>query len=345
MEAIESNTASLAIQPGAASLPALMAGQAIDFAHLSPETAITLKSAGRDYVLTAHDLIKWTCPGVPVHEAVKLLVTAQNLGLNPLFGEIELINFGGKWTVSIRKNGYVRIGGRDPNYDGHESGIVIQPADYSKPPQDIAGTLTPRGWVIVGGWCKVYRKGISRPIYKRVSLDDYDRNTGTWKTNPAVMIEKVPIAQAFREACPIGEHYDESEMPVQREATISNEAIESASRPAQAIIAQTPEVIPASTPVASISAPASDSANVPVIPGFDVVDVEVVPTEPQDEPCTIDQQAQINTLVAKLNMNTSTYNKMLSSRGREKLEDLTRFEALQIITKLLEKTEYKTLAS
>lgn len=337
-----------------ANLPAIMPGQAIDFGQFTPDTKVLMRSGSQDFEMSATSIRQWVAPGAPLSEAMRLLVVARNVNLNPMLKEIELLDIRGSWHIYVRKQGLMKIALRYPEYDGIETGIVIQDkADESKPPVDIPGTVKPRGYLLVGGWAKVWRKGVSRPTYKRIALQDYRRgDKGIWWDNPVVMCEKTALAQALRETFPIGEIYDESELPVQREASIVDDdslglPVPSGQLPPS--VAITPEVIeaPALTvaTVATEAPPAKAEPFVPATPGFDVVDVVAEPVEPHDQPCTVDQQAQLNTLIAKLNMSEATHNKMLSSRGRSKIEELTRLEATQIICKLIEKSEYKTFAS
>ncbi|WP_406698547.1 recombinase RecT [Singulisphaera sp. Ch08] len=333
-----------------ANLPAIMPGQAIDFGHLSDETAICLSGAGREYRMTARDVIKWVAPAAPVSEAVKLLVVAQNVNLNPMLKEIELLEIKGTWHIYVRKQGLIKVAQRFPEYDGHETGVVVQIKDLSQPPIDIAGAITPRGFLLQGGWAKVYRKGWSRPVYKRCALQNYAKDKGIWVDNPAVMIEKVAFAQALRESFPIGEVYDESELPgVEREIALS---IEDASTnhpanrnpvpsffqmaPAPLLPVVQAPIVPEYTP------PTATEPAVPVLPEPEAIDVEAAEVEPYKQPCTEEHRAKLAELVAKVGMNEATYNKVvLEKRGVQSAEQLTCEQAGELIRNLGEILEKK----
>lgn len=348
MQAIENSN------PGSApagNLPAIMPGSQIDFGRLDAETSICLKSGGREYRISANDVLKWVAPGAPVSEAVRLLVVAQNTGLNPMLKDVELLSVGGQWHIYVRKQGLIKAALRYPEYDGMESGIVVQAigADADKSYIDIDGTICPGGHRLVGGWAKVYRKGVSRPAYKRVPLDKYDRKSGVWNSNASMMIEKVAIMQALRDTFPIGEVYDESELPGvpqeaedathERQARVASpeaaleqydesaltRALEAEYTPAQ------PEVA-----IATSAAPASSTEDL-------VIDVTPVDTEaePHEGPCTPKQLAELADLVQRAGMGEKSYRGMLARRGVETPEQLTVLQATQIIIALTERVSAK----
>jgi hypothetical protein len=214
-------------------LPAVRQGQAIQLRDIKDDTQLAIHSAGRDYLVTPRDIISWVAPGAPLHEAKKFLVICQTTGLNPLLGDIDLFLAGNKWQAFVRKNGYLKCARNDPGYDGHESGVTIQAFQVNPKGQkiktgpflDIPGTCVPDGHLLIGGWCRMWRKGISRPFFKRVSFAEYGKTgPGTWQSIPCTMIEKVAIAHAARECIDLlANTYDESEMypgVVQTEARV-----------------------------------------------------------------------------------------------------------------------------
>lgn len=328
---------------GKAATPAVIgASDTVDFATLGPTTAIAIKSGGREYRITPSDVMKWIAPDAPMNEAVKLLVTAQNVGLNPMLKEIELLPVNGTHQIYVRKSGLFKVAQRYPEYDGHESGVVIRKTDdeYATP-IDIPGTIVPRGNVIVGGWAKVYRKGWSRPVYKRIALQNYSTGKGIWLSNPGVMCEKTALAHCWRESFPIGEIYDEAELPVQVEAAVSGDPVYFtppsqgvAVTPAPAAIE--PEYTPPPTTPTPTPAP-------PVVPGFEVVDVEVDDATPDHEkPCTTAQVHELMDLLDKLGADEMTRAKILEKRGCEAVHQLTVWQATDLKIKLIERLDAAT---
>ena len=55
---------------------------------------------------------------------------------------------------------------------------------------------------LVGGWASIYIKDWEVPFEHSVALAEFNKGTSTWKTMPAVMIRKVALVQALREAFP-----------------------------------------------------------------------------------------------------------------------------------------------
>jgi hypothetical protein len=61
---------------------------------------------------------------------------------------------------------------------------------------------------LLGGWARVFIKGIKEPFYSAVSFNEYvgrdkDGNINKqWNSKPCTMIRKVALSQALREAFP-----------------------------------------------------------------------------------------------------------------------------------------------
>lgn len=292
-----------------------MTGNAIELRGVGAETQLAIHANGRDYLVSPKDILEWVAPGAPIGEAKKFLVVCQTTGLNPLLGEIDLLPFSGKYQAVVRKNGYLKCARRDPDYDGHESGISVQAyktglagkKTKEGPIIDIPGTCVPDGHLLIGGWCKMYRKGISRPVYKRVSFSEYGKNTpGPWQAIPCTMIEKVAIAHAARESFDLlAGTYDDSEMD---RAPI---------RPApqqEAALAQVPASVISATVVLP---PPENGATTDVVSGIRAT-----------------QNARILELVEKVKMDGTAFANMLTRRSVNSLDELTADQAAEIIGKL-----------
>jgi len=130
---------------------------------------------------------------------------------------------------------------RSGKYKSFKAGVVLSPASQDAltfegtavegvvvPYRAIQGTLIPPGWVLVGGWCQVWRTDRDDPATAVVSMKEYvrKRRDGNvqkmWSEErgiPATMIRKTAIAHAHREAFPgeVGRLYTPEEFPERSE--------------------------------------------------------------------------------------------------------------------------------
>ncbi len=67
--------------------------------------------------------------------------------------------------------------------------------------EEVAGAFMAPDDQLLGGWCKVHRKGKDQ-FFISVSLKEYDNQRQQWRRMPATMIRKVAVVQALREAFP-----------------------------------------------------------------------------------------------------------------------------------------------
>lgn len=58
----------------------------------------------------------------------------------------------------------------------------------------------PKNSTLIGGWCEVYRKDRTRPVYREVELSAYNTGKNWWQKAPGQMIEKVAIVAAVRDS-------------------------------------------------------------------------------------------------------------------------------------------------
>lgn len=142
-------------------------------------------------------------------------------GLNPFLGELYATKYENKKTgipklaVFVGKNGYLKSGVNDPEYDYHYSDTVYEGDDF----QIVDGEVrhTQKGWgmskKLIGAYTVVKRKSSSKPIVVKVLLREYEQMHGVWPGKKETMIKKVSLSQAFREAFPgrFNGTYDESE--------------------------------------------------------------------------------------------------------------------------------------
>lgn len=156
--------------------------------------------------------------------------------LNPFLKEAYCIKYGSEPAqLIVGKDVIVGRAVTHPQYDGKETGVIVQCEDGKTVERQ--GCFKLPSETLVGGWAKVYRKDRSRPEYMSVSFDevanrkrDGELNTN-WKNKGATMVEKVAKVRALREcfvdelsglyeAEEFGEELPSVEKTVQTEAPI-----------------------------------------------------------------------------------------------------------------------------
>ena len=135
--------------------------------------------------------------------------------LNPFLREAYLVKFGSNPAqIIVGKDVFLKRARANPRFKGFKAGIIVENinGDYQHRP----GTFYTPGEKIVGGFCKVAIEGWEFPLEHTVAMSEFSRGTATWKSMPAVMIRKVALVQALREAFPedFQQLYSEEEMPV-----------------------------------------------------------------------------------------------------------------------------------
>ena len=120
--------------------------------------------------------------------------------LNPFLNEAYIVKFGSDAQIVVGKEAFMKRAESQVQYDGFEAGIIVERNGEVK---ELAGCFALKNDTLLGGWCRVYRKDRSHPIYQSVSFSEYNKSQSTWKSMPATMIRKVAIVQALREAFPI----------------------------------------------------------------------------------------------------------------------------------------------
>ena len=127
--------------------------------------------------------------------------------LNPLVRDAYLIKYGSQpATIVTSKDAIMKRAMRNPNYGGHQAGVIIIDTDGEI--TNRTGSMVLPGEQIVGGWAKTYVKGYEVPIETTVGFEEYAgrKNDGSlnsmWANKPGVMIRKVALAACLREAFP-----------------------------------------------------------------------------------------------------------------------------------------------
>ena len=118
------------------------------------------------------------------------------------------------------RSGFLAIAHRSGKFDGMESGT-------RKDGDDLIG------------WCRVYRKDMSRPFEVEVSLSEYSTGKNLWQTKPKTMIIKVAESHALRRAFGISGLY-------------SPEEIDTGDRPEPRLVTEVPSASPTTCEVCGI---------------------------------------------------------------------------------------------
>lgn len=141
------------------------------------------------------NLIKAICARDCTNSEFELLLyLANKYQLDPLARQIWAVKYNNEPArIFTGRDGYLEIAHRSNMFDGMESGTK----------------LDEEGKVI--GWCRVFRKDMTRPFSVEVSLSEFDTKRNTWAKMPKVMIVKVAESQCLRKAFSITGLYSPEE--------------------------------------------------------------------------------------------------------------------------------------
>ena len=144
-------------------------------------------------------------------------------GLNPFLKEAYCIKYGNNPAqIVVGKDAVLKRAIKNPNYDGMESGVIIQNKETSEIIERKGTFYLRDSENIVGGWAKVYRKDWQHHTYCSVAFDEVaqKKNDGklnfNWSGKGATMVEKVAKVRALRETFveEVGGMYEAEEMGV-----------------------------------------------------------------------------------------------------------------------------------
>lgn len=174
---------------------------------------------GTEVTITADDVRqKLGCPHATDKDLALFAAQAKMFNANPWADEIYLTGYNGKdgWRYSVILSYHIfnRIATKQEDYDGIESGIIVGLKNGGIEYRDGAAWFADMGERLLGGWAKVYRKGISHPFTVTMSRKEYDTGRAMWKSKPGFMCEKTAKAQAWRLAYPslFSHVYESAEM-------------------------------------------------------------------------------------------------------------------------------------
>lgn len=150
-------------------------------------------------------------PGANEAELLYFLAAAKSYDLNPIKKEIFFSKMGGKVTLMVSRDGYLKLAHQSPNFRGIHSGVVCtndtfslgtSTGDEGELVQEMTHTIPSFGdrGKILGAWCRIDVMGQS-PIIMLVEDDDYNKGTPIWKQYGAAMIIKCVESIALKRIC------------------------------------------------------------------------------------------------------------------------------------------------
>ena len=175
-----------------------------------PDSNIVEYKAGTETVsLSMQDIKNYLVSGggaITDSEAYMFLNLCRHQHLNPFLREAYCIKYGNNPAqMVVGKDTFIKRARHRKDFDGFKAGVLIQTKDGEIIERE--GSFRAPGENLLGGWAKVYIKGLSTPYYAAVEWGEYvqlkdDRPNKMWASKPTTMIRKVALSQALREAFP-----------------------------------------------------------------------------------------------------------------------------------------------
>lgn len=158
------------------------------------------------------------------NEFLLLMQLSKTYQLDPFAKQIWAVKYGNNpAAIFCGRDGFLAIAHRSGKFDGMESGT-------RKDGDDLVG------------WCRIYRKDMSRPFEVEVSLAEYSTGKNLWQTKPKTMIVKVAESHALRRAFGISGLY-------------APEEIDTGDRPEPRYVSEVPPATPTTCEVCGIPVP------------------------------------------------------------------------------------------
>lgn len=183
---------------------------------------------GEEITLTIDDVRKRICPKASDKDIMLFMAQAKMFNANPWANEIYLTGYdckdGFRASVIMSYHVFNRVASSQKDYDGIESGVIVFNQKTGKVEHNEGSAFFKQlGQVLVGGWAKVWRKGVGHPFSVTVNLEDFNKGTATWKNMASFMIEKVAKGQAWRLAYPsLFENVYIEEAEIKREQRVND---------------------------------------------------------------------------------------------------------------------------
>ena len=178
---------------------------------------------GDEITISSDDVRMHICPQADAKEVAYFMELCRAQRLNPFLNEAYLVKFkGAPAQIMVAHKALVKRAEAHPQYDGMEHGVVVM-RDGTVHTENRGAYYPEAGEVLLGGWCKEYRKDRRFPVYAERSFTSMNKNQANWKSMPDVMIDKCAQAAALREAFPdeLRGLYAQEEMGAQEVASTS----------------------------------------------------------------------------------------------------------------------------
>lgn len=171
---------------------------------MSKELMVKYETNGQEITLTQSDVKNFLVTGdadkVTDKEFKLFMELCKAQKLNPFLREAYLIKFGNDANIITGKDVFLKRARANESFRGFKAGIIVQ---SEKEIEKREGTFYLKGQEnLVGGWASIYIKDWDVPFDHTVALSEFNKGTATWKNMPAIMIRKVALVQALREAFP-----------------------------------------------------------------------------------------------------------------------------------------------
>lgn len=142
---------------------------------------------------------------VTKQETIMFLSLCKYNKVNPFLNEAYLIKFGSQPAqIVIGKEAFLKRANENPNYRGFKAGVIVKRGDTY---HEQEGSFVGEDDILVGGWAEIHTEN-RIPLKHSVTLSEHigKKKDGTinsmWSSKPAMMIRKVALCQALREALP-----------------------------------------------------------------------------------------------------------------------------------------------
>lgn len=168
-------------------------------------------------------------------ELAYFIAQARVQNLNPFTKEIFFIKYGNQPAqIVVALKAFQKKADAHPQFDGMDSGIIYEKDGEI---QRSEGAFLPPKAEILGAWAVVYRKDRTHPTKAEVTFSEYDKSKirkegkvnqygkenkpNTWDEMPSVMIHKVAMVTALRNAFPneLGGLYEADELREPKDVT------------------------------------------------------------------------------------------------------------------------------
>lgn len=171
---------------------------------MSKELMVKYETNDQEITLTQSDVKNFLVTGdadkVTDKEFKLFMELCKAQKLNPFLREAYLIKFGNDANIITGKDVFLKRARANESFRGFKAGIIVQ---SERGIEKREGTFYLKGQEnLVGGWASVYIKDWDVPFDHTVALTEFNKGTATWKNMPAIMIRKVALVQALREAFP-----------------------------------------------------------------------------------------------------------------------------------------------